>query len=83
MCGAIIDVRESFCFSCADAQSIIGTGVDMYDKSFDGTQHEEGFGPVLPVQYTNDRLKLLIKNGWRPPLKDKEENSNRQPTAHI
>lgn len=71
ICGKITDQRMGFCFSCADAQTIIATGSDMYDRTFnDYTKwaHEDGDGgPKLPADVANNRIKLLIKNGWSPP----------------
>jgi hypothetical protein len=75
-CGAITDVRESFCFGCAEAQTIIGTGVDMYDritKEDPIWSHPDGDGIRLPIEQTNRRLKLLIASGWRPPQKNNEK----------
>jgi len=31
-CNRDLDLRFGFCFDCADAESIIEEGVDMYDK---------------------------------------------------
>jgi hypothetical protein len=55
-CGSISDTRGGYCFNCADAESIITTGLDMYDKGFDGTEK--------PTETNFDRLKFLIKKGW-------------------
>jgi len=66
-CGKITDIRESFCFHCANAQSIIGTGVDMYDKNDEEKYRPDGDGPKIPVKYANKRLKLLIEKGWKSP----------------
>lgn len=31
-CGRHLDTRMGYCFDCAEAESIIVEGVDMYDK---------------------------------------------------
>ena len=56
-CGVKNDLRFDFCFGCADAQAIIGTGKDMYDRGDGGIE--------LSRKEATQRLKLLIKNGWR------------------
>ena len=66
-CKELTDVRVDYCFHCADAQSIIGTGLDMYDLTIDGVakiSQKDSDGARIPVEETNRRLQLLIKNGW-------------------
>jgi len=57
ICGKAKELRMGFCFSCADAQSIIADGVDMYDD-------EDHIGTQIPASEANARLKKLIENGW-------------------
>lgn len=70
ICGEFADVREQFCFPCADAQAIIGTGSDMYDRTAEEYvkwKHPKGDGVQIPAEQADKRIKLLIKNGWKPP----------------
>ena len=56
-CNAKDDLRFDTCFACADAQSIIGTGEGMNEGCEGRTE--------IPCKEANERLRLLIKNGWR------------------
>ena len=56
-CGVKDDLRFDFCFACAEAQSVIGTGKDMYNRGVGGIE--------ISGKEATQRLKLLIKNGWR------------------
>jgi len=56
ICGEDKELRLGFCFDCAEAQSIIGEGVDMDDKGLGGGK--------LKAQEATGRLKMLIKKGW-------------------
>jgi len=45
------------CFSCADAESIIADGTDMYDQTPKGKD--------VPATTSLDKLAFLIEKGWR------------------
>lgn len=49
------DLRMGYCFDCAEAESIIVDGTDMYDKGSAKTGMK--------------KLKYLIEKGWKPPIK--------------
>lgn len=51
------NLRFGTCFDCADAESIIASGLDMYDK---GPR-----GDSAPAKTTMDRLKFLIQKRWQ------------------
>lgn len=44
------------CFDCADAESIIAEGLDMWDKGKNGTEE--------PAKRPMEKLQLLIAKGW-------------------
>lgn len=68
ICGRKHDTRFSFCFDCAEAQNIIGTGVDMNEINIFGKKKYRGFeGLCISPVDANLRLKFLIKKGWKPP----------------
>ena len=50
------ELRLGICFDCADAESIIAEGLDMYDKGKNGTDE--------PAVLAIDKLSLLIQKGW-------------------
>lgn len=56
MCNKEEDLRFGWCFDCAEAQTILGTGKDMYEKGDGGTE--------LPTKEVNARLKMLVDKGW-------------------
>lgn len=58
ICGKKRELRMGFCFACAEAQSIIADGVNMYDK-------EDHIGTQIPASEANARIKKLIECGWR------------------
>lgn len=64
MCGRTQDLRMGWCFDCAEAQSIIGNGIDMDDRGNGGIE--------LPVKEANQRLRLLFEKGWQPPIDTNE-----------
>jgi hypothetical protein len=48
-CGRTQDTRMGFCFDCAEAESVIVDGTDMYDKPI---EKQEGLSTALSkVQY--------------------------------
>ena len=50
------DLIFGFCFDCAEAESIIADGVDMYDEKL---PKEEGFSRHMM------KVKDLIRKGWK------------------
>lgn len=58
-CGRDKDIRMGVCFDCAEAQSIMVSGKDMYEKGKGGIE--------LPCKEVTERLRMLIKKGWMPP----------------
>lgn len=59
-CGRDQDLRFGVCFDCAEAQTIMVSGKDMYEKNVGGIE--------LPVSEVSERIKMLIKKGWKPPV---------------
>jgi len=63
------ELREGVCWHCAEAESIINDGTDMYDK-----------GPGIsstPAKTSLQRLKFLVERGWMyncNPAKDKRND---------
>ena len=52
------DLRLGACFTCANAESIIHDGTDMYDNDINGKKRNE-------TEYTAmEKLKFLISEGW-------------------
>ena len=54
-CGKGRELRFGGCFECADAESIIAEGRDMWDK---GMENDE------PATSPGQKLKMLIEHGW-------------------
>lgn len=50
-------LRLGVCFDCADAESIIDEGLDMWDKGPSGDK--------TPAKTAREKLEYLIKIGWR------------------
>lgn len=50
------ETRLGICWSCAEAQSVIHEGLDMYEK---GPNNDDA-----PAKTAMDKLKFLIKLGW-------------------
>lgn len=57
ICNQERQCRSGVCFDCAEAESIIQEGVDMYN---DGPDHLNR----RPALKSMDRLKFLIQKGW-------------------
>ena len=57
ICKKNKDLRLGVCFVCADAESIIKEGLDMWDKGIDGEE--------VPAKTSMNKLKLLIQKGWK------------------
>jgi hypothetical protein len=57
ICKKDRELRMGVCFDCADAESIIAEGVDMWDKGIDGKEE--------PAKTAMDKLQFLISKGWR------------------
>lgn len=58
-CGRDQDTRFGVCFDCAEAQCIIATGKDMYERGVGGDK--------FPIIEVDKRIKMLIEKGWTPP----------------
>lgn len=56
ICGKEKELRFDTCFNCVEAESIIATGLDMYDQGIEKTE--------IPAEKAIDKLKLLIQKGW-------------------
>lgn len=50
VCKRTIETRLGVCFDCAEAESIIKEGLDMYDKGIGGTDK--------PAKKALDKVKL-------------------------
>jgi hypothetical protein len=50
------ELRFGVCFDCADAETIIDEGLDMYDKGLDESDE--------PAKSPLSKVKLLIQKGW-------------------
>lgn len=55
-CGKISDLRIGYCFDCADAESIIDEGLDMFDKGLNNTK--------IAAKTPMEKLLLLKQKGW-------------------
>jgi hypothetical protein len=55
------DLRFGHCWDCAEAESIIADGTDMYERDINGA--ENGNDSKTAMQ----KVHYLIKKGWRPP----------------
>ena len=58
-CGREEDLRMGYCFDCAEAQTIIVDGTDMYDKGLPDDLKTES--------KSMDKVRFLIRKGWKPP----------------
>ena len=56
VCKKNKELRMEVCFDCADAESIIAEGLDMWDKGKNGKEE--------PAKTAMDKLQLLIEKGW-------------------
>ncbi len=57
-CGKRADLREGHCWECAEAESIIADGTDMYDTGMVFGEEER------PAKSPMEKLLFLIKKGW-------------------
>lgn len=62
-CGRKEDTRMGICWDCATAESIIGQGMDMFDKPMPVAEHNTQYSESL------NQIKFLILKGWMPPKK--------------
>jgi len=69
MCGEKKDLRLGWCWNCAEAQSILNTGKDMYENGEGGVE--------FPVKEVNTRLKMLINKGWRLTKSDLDKDNTK------
>lgn len=65
ICGRNKDLRLEICFDCADAESIIFEGTDMWDKGV-GSDNKSTFKGErgIPAKTAMEKLRLLIEKGW-------------------
>ncbi len=56
VCKKDEELRIGVCFDCAEAESIIGEGLDMWDNGKNGTKE--------PAKTAMEKLQLLIAKGW-------------------
>jgi hypothetical protein len=56
ICGKEKELRLEVCFDCADAESIIAEGLDMFDKGINGKDE--------PANTAMEKVQLLIAKGW-------------------
>lgn len=54
-CSKTRDTRLGYCFSCAEAESIIAEGLDMYDKGLNGGE--------IPAKTAMEKVELLRQKG--------------------
>jgi len=59
ICKKEKELRMQVCFACADAESIIAEGLDMWDKGKNGINK--------PCKTPMDKLEFLIQKGWHKP----------------
>jgi hypothetical protein len=66
ICDTLDDLREGACWVCAEAESIIAEGVDMYDKGLDSDNQDSFRGNKgYPARTSMEKLELLRQKGWR------------------
>jgi hypothetical protein len=56
ICNKSSDTRLGVCFTCAEAESIIATGVDMFDSGPKNSPEE--------AKTAMEKLKFLVEKGW-------------------
>ena len=62
VCGYAVNdnvLRLNTCWECAEAESIISEGLDMFDCGMVGLKNKD------KAETSMDKLKFLIKKGWR------------------
>lgn len=65
-CGRKQELRYGYCFDCAEAESIIRDGVDMYDRGRGGDENikfVKGNGNVASTAL--EKVAFLVEKGWR------------------
>lgn len=85
ICDVFTSLREAVCFDCAEAQSILIDGIDMYDKGLD-SDGESGFkgNKGRPAETAFEKLELLIQKDWRNPAQvEKLEKEIKRLTLYI
>jgi hypothetical protein len=66
VCGNVRALRMDVCWECAEAESIIEDGTDMYDKGLDSDDEPTFEGKKGdPAKTSMQKLQFLIKKGWR------------------
>lgn len=56
ICKQNKELRMGVCFDCADAETIIAEGLDMWDKGIDGKEE--------PAKTALEKVQLLLQKGW-------------------
>jgi hypothetical protein len=75
MCGRQEDLRFGWCFDCAEAQNIISCGRTMME---DDIETDIKF----PIKQVNERLKMLIQNGWSQNKKYETPTVDGEPVGY-
>ena len=65
VCGKDRETRLGACWHCAEAESILSEGLDMYDKGPNGDDS--------PASSPMEKLKYLISKGWCYSAKNKNK----------
>lgn len=55
ICKSVVDTRLGVCFDCANAESIIADGLDMWGKGKNGTDE--------PAKTAIEKLQMLVERG--------------------
>jgi len=58
--GEKVKTRCGICFDCAEAESIIESGLDMRD-------HAHNDLDLLAYSKSAKKVSFLIRKGWKPP----------------
>jgi hypothetical protein len=70
VCGYAVtdnELRLSTCWECAEAESIISEGLDMFDCGMVGIKKKD------QAKTSMDKLKFLIKKGWKFSPKNRQK----------
>ncbi len=57
ICKQEKELRVGVCFNCSDAESVIGDGLDLYERGRNGTD--------TPAKTAKEKLQFLIEKGWQ------------------